>query len=996
MAVHAVFVGASKHRDERVHELSGAAKDARAFRALLKDSLVGIQDRLILDERASAKAIREAFRWALGTAKRYDSVVAYFAGHGTPGHFILPFDADLSALDQTAIPLQEIADLLRTTAAGRTIVVFDCCFSGGAPARAVEIPRYTRQASHRVTDLGGSGHVVLAAAGDDQPAIELGGRGLFTSELIRALRAGFSLGHTDILMGEVARRVCKKAEQAGHKQTPVWAGRIMEWFGLPRFRGGPNLAAELPDTSRIRIGPDIRNLSRFKVPRPVLDAWAARFSRLNDLQLSAVNEYRVLDGQHLLVTAPTASGKTFIGELAAARAMADGRKAVFLLPYRALTNEKHEEFKELYGRRLGLRVLILTGEHSDRSHPFVSGRYDIALLTYEMFLGLSTARPELLPKIGLVVLDEAQFIADSHRGIVVELLLTRLRSGRNEGIEPQLVALSAVLGELNRFDEWLACRTLSATARPVPLVEGVIDRDGIYQYVAEDGQSRIESVLDRSSMRKNLGAGKFAKVIYPLVRKLVGQGEKVLIFRNTKRAASSTALGLSEVLRLPPATSVLKSLPTLDLSAASHLLKAALEGGTAFHTSDLSKEERVAVEQAFRDPEGPIRALAATSTVAAGVNTPAETVIVVETRIAGPEGEPYSVATYKNMVGRAGRPGFATKGRSVLVAADARVRADLFRRFVRGVPEAVRSSFDKHDLGTWLLRLLCQVGEVRPDEAVELVLNTYGGYIRAASRPSWGHDIHSRAESAFLQMRKHQLLEGTTHLRLTPLGRVCGRAHFSLASALTLIRLIRSLHESERTAHKLLGLIHAVPEIDKAYTPFARYSGREPDWGHAVAIKFGVAIKEILRCVRTDRRSFQKRCKRLAVIQAWIEGVPMAKIERGEHPARKHSAFPVPAGNVRGMVDLARHHLTGACEIARTLTDGNAPTKQDVRTLLACLESGPPSQALSLLGLPCRLDRGAHLALWREGLLRPRDVVETEPVRLREIVGSRAQRMLLA
>jgi helicase len=77
----------------------------------------------------------------------------------------------------------------------------------------------------------------------------------------------------------------------------------------------------------------------------VLDVWAERFSNgLNDLQIMAVNEYQVLDRASVLVVAPTSAGKTFVGEMAGIRAISEGRKVVFLLPYRALVNEKYEDF----------------------------------------------------------------------------------------------------------------------------------------------------------------------------------------------------------------------------------------------------------------------------------------------------------------------------------------------------------------------------------------------------------------------------------------------------------------------------------------------------------------------------------------------------------------------------------------------------------------------------------------------------------------------------
>ena len=118
-------------------------------------------------------------------------------------------------------------------------------------------------------------------------------------------------------------------------------------------------------------------------------------------------------------------------------------------------------------------MLRCTGDYADQREPFVKGQYDIAILTFEMFLGLSVAVPTLLSKIGLVVLDEAQFVTDPTRGIGVELLLTNLLAARKRGVQPQVVALSAVIGEVNHFDGWLGCKTLATNIRPVLLVEGV-------------------------------------------------------------------------------------------------------------------------------------------------------------------------------------------------------------------------------------------------------------------------------------------------------------------------------------------------------------------------------------------------------------------------------------------------------------------------------------------------------------------------------------------
>ena len=995
MALLGVFIGINKHSDPGIPELTGATKDATAVWALFKDSVEGIADRRLLDDEATAASIREALDASLGKATKDDTVVIFFAGHGTPSHQLVPSDTDLSAVNQTTIPMQELADRLKSTAAHASIVILDCCFSGGAPARVIEGLPVARAGVPAVTDLGGDGRIVLAAARDDQEALELGQHGLFTGAILRVLRDETDWTDIGVMMDEVTRQVRAEAARTGHEQTPVWAGMLEGGIEIPPLHAGPIFAAEFPDTRGIRVGSTITELSAFAIPQPVLDAWSSRFSDLNNLQLSAVNDYRVLDGQPLLVVAPTTSGKTFVGEMAAARAIADGRKSVFLLPFKALTNEKFEEFENLYGESLGLRVLRCTGDYADQTEPFVKGKYDVALLTYEMFLGLSVVMPTVLSKIGLVVLDEAQFITDPTRGIGVELLLTNLLTARELGVEPQIVALSAVIGDVNHFDEWLGCQTLATMERPVPLIEGVIDRNGTYQYLDVDGEERIEQLLQPNEIVQRKQRPGSQDVIVPLVRTLVGNGEQVLIFRNKKGSASGCANYLANDLDLLPATSVLEELPGQDLSTASAALHTALQGGTAFHTNDLSREERVVVEQAFRDREGPIRTIAATSTVAAGVNTPVETVIIVETEFPGRPPEPYTVAVYKNMAGRAGRLGMVTEGRSILLADDGIKRAQLFAHYVQGQPEPIKSSFDPTELDTWILRLLTQVKDVPRDAVVTLLANTYAGYLSTRASAAWEPQMRAEVEELLRRMIELSLLEEEMGVvRLSLLGKACGKSHLKLRSAMRLVELLqRRAHDGTLTASALLALIHALPEFDDAYTPMFRRGQRETVWQGQVAQHYGRDVASALQWGAQDNMAYHARCKRVVVLRAWINGMPISDIET---TFTVDPFFNIRAGDIRGFADFARFHLAAAFEIADVLLLGQGPRAEDVEKLCAQLETGIPSDALGLLDLPVTLGRGAYLALHEAGLSHPTEIWAAGEDRLREIIGNDAAAALQA
>ena len=236
-----------------------------------------------------------------------------------------------------------------------------------------------------------------------------------------------------------------------------------------------------------------------------------------------------------------------IGELAAIRAAELGGRSVFLLPTRALVNEQYARFSAPTGR-LGLQTIRATGETADDVPAFLQGQFDLAVLTYEKFAGLALGDPHLLKLLSVVVIDEVQTIVDPGRGAYLEFLLTLLKARRPEGVAPQVVALSAVLGDLGGLDSWLDVNVIARTERPVPLLEGVLGPEGIYRYVDGEGDEATEKLIAPPGwVQRN------QDVIIPLVRKLVGQGQQVIIFRSTRGATRGCARYLAQSLGLPQA-----------------------------------------------------------------------------------------------------------------------------------------------------------------------------------------------------------------------------------------------------------------------------------------------------------------------------------------------------------------------------------------------------------------------------------------------------------
>lgn len=977
--IRAHFIGIDRYTELQVPDLTGATRDAKALWALFSDTFTDADCQLIVDHEATAQRIRKTMAETLGEATPDDTVIVSFSGHGTHDHRLVAHDSMLSDYVGSTIPMRDLASHFKQSRAKSIIVILDCCFSGEAPARVFDDSPIDKDLPFESDTFTGSGRVMITASGLDQPAYEHPQRrhGLLTKAVIDVLTRGEG-GMISLLtaLDQVQGAVRAEAAGMGVSQNPVILGHVEAGLTIPALRKGDQFRLAFPEVGAPRVGGGIGELLNLGIPEAVVEAWRDRFpSGLNPLQLAAVNDFGILQGASLLAIAPTSAGKTFIGEMAAIRAIAEGRKVVFLLPYRALVNEKYEDFLDLYGNRLGLRVVRCTGDYLDQTGSLLKGKFDIAILTFEMFLSLAVGHPPVLNRLGLIVTDEAQFIADSHRGIVVELLLTYLRSLRAKGIMPQLVLLSATIGDLNHFDKWLDVPVLRSDSRPVPLRMGVVDRSGTYQCVDAEGQERVEQLLPPGAVVQRKDKAGSQDLIVPLIRRLLsneGAREKVLVFRGKKGQTEGCAGYLARDLGLSPATTVIEALPSHDLSGASGGLRNALSGGVAFHSANLTREERIVIERAFRDPAGAVRVLVATSTVAAGVNTPASTVVIVEHERPW-ENVSYSVAEIKNMAGRAGRLGFRETGTAILLAETPWQREQLFRKFVVGAPERITSSFQDKSIGTWLLRLLAQTGGIKEDELIGIVANTYGGYLKGLADPGWQKTTEKQLEDLVPRMADDGLLERDAGmLRLTLLGMACGASSLSLESSLRLIEMIRAGASGGLSAETLMALIQALPEMDATYTPLSRRGQSESEWLRVAGGLFGRGVVSLLQRRAQDAFAYYARAKRACILKDWTAGIATADMEARYTLNRFQGA--VAGGDIRSMADATRFHLRSASQIVALIAQADMPSPESIEEVLRQLEVGIPADALGLLELPVTLARGEYLALVSLGIKRAEDV----------------------
>ena len=175
------------------------------------------------------------------------------------------------------------------------------------------------------------------------------------------------------------------------------------------------------------------------------------FNRMQQEALPAVLE----SGDNVVVSAPTASGKTALAELAICRTLRRGGTALFLAPLRALTNEKEDEWERF--EALGYSVYVVTGERD--LNPRRAERADILVMTPEK--ADSATRKHDSPRYSFVtdvdccVIDEVHLLDSDERGAVLEVTVARLR----RLCDPRVVALSATMSNVDDVADWLDAPT---------------------------------------------------------------------------------------------------------------------------------------------------------------------------------------------------------------------------------------------------------------------------------------------------------------------------------------------------------------------------------------------------------------------------------------------------------------------------------------------------------------------------------------------------------
>ncbi|PID39628.1 MAG: ATP-dependent DNA helicase [Proteobacteria bacterium] len=363
-----------------------------------------------------------------------------------------------------------------------------------------------------------------------------------------------------------------------------------------------------------------------------------------------------------LVTAPTGAGKTWIAVKAIQRIFDQGGRAWYASPLKALTNAKLIEFGEIFGSR---NVGILTGDRKERADaPIVVGTTEI--LRNQLYDAMHQGGAL---NTDLVVLDEAHFLGDEDRGVVWEETMIYLPA------RIPLLMLSATVGNAGTIASWLTairgrpCRVVSENRRPVPLYAMTLHPSGTLLPLLTKSQppsgklhKRAAGLVNRKKtpeLSRRRGLPPFGDIL----RMLKAYDLLPAIFFLKSRSDCDDALKLCHgavPLSGDRKARIFHRIAELTANAPhldNHRQRIHLEQAcVAAHHSGHLPGWKLVVENLMR--EGLLTAVFATSTVAAGVNFPARTVVFFNSdRFNGIEFAPLDATQLHQMTGRAGRRG---------------------------------------------------------------------------------------------------------------------------------------------------------------------------------------------------------------------------------------------------------------------------------------------------------------------------------------------------
>lgn len=719
---------------------------------------------------------------------------------------------------------------------------------------------------------------------------------------------------------------------------------------------------------------------------------------LNPPQEQAI-EKGLLDGESLIVSSPTASGKTLIATLGIVQSLEAGDKALYLVPLKALASEKYEDYKELFSDHYDIGMSIGDRDSSGRG---IASK-DLIIMTVEKLDAILRHDPAWINDVDLVVEDEIHLLNSEHRGPTLEVTLTRLR----DRIDFQLIGLSATITNDQQLADWLDATLVSSDYRPVDLKEGICWSNRIEFYLNTDEiESAVSPQNEQDTPEFKTGTEKLAeeqrdddlqtetqqladehgKDTLNILHDTFNKNNQAITFVRSRKSAEAEAEKAGTVAKprlsreeQQELNDVADQIETVLGSPTEQCkrLAACVRDGTAFHHAGLLSEQRSLIEEQFRN--GTIKAIAATPTLAAGVSLPAYRIIIRDVKRYTNAGLSFiPVLEYRQMAGRAGRPEHHDEGQAIAVANGEGRKQDIRDRYILGESEkiysklAVEPVLRMHTLSLIATRFVGDFDGLTSFFADTFYAHQYGDI----------SEIETKLESLVEDLDEYGfIITDDERLAPTPIGKRIAELYIDPESAHNMLDALEASRSDDgRSPLALLQLLSEQVEMK----PLLRVKDDEEiDLEDIVQ----TAAEEFLTDVPKpwdghQYESFLKSVKTAMMLNAWIEE---------ENEDEMMEQYGVTPGGIRAKVENADWLLYGCEEIAR-MNDWQ-DIESDLSKLRTRLKHGIKEELVSLVKFK-QIGRVRARKLYDNEIRTASDIRDTAFTQLKKLIGKRTAKNL--
>ncbi|XP_043197892.1 activating signal cointegrator 1 complex subunit 3-like [Amphibalanus amphitrite] len=364
---------------------------------------------------------------------------------------------------------------------------------------------------------------------------------------------------------------------------------------------------------------------------------------------------------NLLLGAPTGSGKTIVAEIAMFRVFTQmpKRKVVYIAPMKALVRERMNDWRERLQRKLGLRLVELTGDVTPDVRAIQSA--DVIVTTPEKWDGVSRSwqTRNYVQDVALIIIDEIHMLGED-RGPVLEVIVSRTNFiSSHTQRQLRIIGLSTAMANAADLASWLNIKGVGLynfrpTVRPVPLEIHIHGFPGKHYCprMATMNRPTFKAIQTHSPEKPSL------------------------VFVSSRRQTRLTALDLIAYLAAEDNPKQWLHMDEAELQpkldeVRDPNLRLTLAFGIGIHHAGLVEYDRKLVEKLFVEQK--IQVLIATATLAWGVNFPAHLVVVKGTEYFDGKQKRYvdfPITDVLQMMGRAGRPQYDDNGVAVVLVHD--------------------------------------------------------------------------------------------------------------------------------------------------------------------------------------------------------------------------------------------------------------------------------------------------------------------------------------